>query len=170
MEFVFLWQYISLLGDPYLWSVLAVLFVVFYFMARDDFPKKMKTFREFLKIFIPALIITMVVVQGMKIGFNAERPCTPCESLEISACDPYCPITPSFPSGHSAIIFAFFTSSFLIVRKPSFLALSALPLIVVYSRYVLGVHTLIDIFVGSIIGISISVIVWTFMKRHYISL
>lgn len=146
------------------WVILSILLVALYFVLRHtiwrgEHPEERKILKKFLIVFFVSVIITILVVQGMKYGFNVPRPCIPCTD-GVSECNLYCPDEPSFPSGHSAMIFTLFTSFFLIYRKKHFLPFFIFPALVAYSRVFLGVHTWIDIIVGSAIGIIIPVMVW----------
>ena len=170
-----IWYNNSTLGDPYIWISFALIGFISYYLLREKFPRKMEGFRGFLKVFIPALFFTLVIVQGMKIGFNVERPCTVCLIDEQVFdrlfrlpfnCNPYCPIDPSFPSGHAAAIFVFFTSAFLRIRKHQFYPLFAAPVIIAYARYAINVHTMIDIIVGSSLGIVITILAWGWLKNR----
>ena len=66
----------------------------------------------------------------------------------------------SFPSGHSTTIFALTTSLVLITKTKKYdIFLIATAIIVAYSRVYLSQHFLIDILIGSIIGLIISILV-----------
>ena len=63
----------------------------------------------------------------------------------------------SFPSGHTSAAFVFFTNlAFAFRDKPYAWTLIFPPILVALSRVILAQHFLIDVFVGSWIGLSIS--------------
>ena len=69
----------------------------------------------------------------------------------------------SFPSGHSTAIFTLVTSILLIQKSRKFDILLILTAILVgYSRIYLSQHFLVDVFTGSLIGISVALIVYHF--------
>lgn len=146
------------------WIILSILLVALYFVLRHtvwrgEHPEERRILKRFLIVFLVSIAITVLLVQGMKYGFNVPRPCTPCTD-GATECNPYCSEEPAFPSGHSATIFTLFTSFFLIYRKREFLPFFIFPALVAYSRVFLGVHTWADIIAGSAIGIAIPLGVW----------
>jgi membrane-associated phospholipid phosphatase len=67
----------------------------------------------------------------------------------------------SFPSGHTQLAAAFWTSLALQFRRKWLYAVSAvLVLMVAFSRMYLGVHTLLDVSVGAVLGIA-----WVFVSN-----
>ncbi len=67
----------------------------------------------------------------------------------------------SFPSGHSTSIFALATSLVLIQKNRKYdIPIIIIAILVAYSRMYLSQHFLIDVFVGSLIGVSVSLIVF----------
>jgi membrane-associated phospholipid phosphatase len=75
--------------------------------------------------------------------------------------------TSSFPSGHTASIFALVTilALFTKSKKLSCLYLVA-AILVAYSRIYLSQHFLIDVLAGSFIGVSISIFVYSFFNTR----
>ena len=70
----------------------------------------------------------------------------------------------SFPSGHAAAISALITSLVLIQKTKKFdVFFIVLALTIAFSRVYLSQHFLIDIFFGSIIGVSIALITYLFI-------
>ncbi len=101
------------------------------------------------KIIIPSVLISYGVTFLLKIFFKVPRPCFG----EIG-----CPSTYSFPSGHASVVFAWLTSLFYFKKKKSYLILLPIPLLVIISRVGLGVHTWLDVIVGSAIGTIVGII------------
>jgi len=102
-----------------------------------------------------ALIVTALVVFGIKYTLRRERPRDPAGFVTIKY-DKY-----SFPSGHSARMSAlggalFFFNPFLGI---SLLALAAL---VAAARVVIGIHFVGDVLVGWLLGVlcAIAVLLW----------
>ncbi|MGN6339783.1 MAG: phosphatase PAP2 family protein [Ginsengibacter sp.] len=74
----------------------------------------------------------------------------------------------SFPSGHSATIFALIS----IVAFASKNKLSAIPLLIIgalvgYSRMYLGQHFMVDVTIGSLTGILFAIISWILLYPFY---
>jgi membrane-associated phospholipid phosphatase len=59
------------------------------------------------------------------------------------------------------------TAIYLLMRKPKYLLLYALPVMVGISRIMLGVHTETDVVAGFMLGLSITLVVWGFRKDFY---
>jgi membrane-associated phospholipid phosphatase len=94
-------------------------------------------------------LISGVIIIGMKIGFDRERPFNTYSDINKYSTGG----SPSFPSGHTAMAFAAATSLSLAypewyIIAPSMLYASA----VGYSRMYLGVHYFTDVAAGAIIG------------------
>ena len=67
----------------------------------------------------------------------------------------------SFPSGHATAIFTITTSLVLLTKKSNLdLILISIATLVAFSRVYLSQHFLVDIYTGSIIGVSVSVLVY----------
>lgn len=67
----------------------------------------------------------------------------------------------SFPSGHATCAFALYFSLALIVKKHTLkLLFFVIALIAAYSRIYLSQHFLEDVYVGSIIGVSTSLLIY----------
>jgi len=74
----------------------------------------------------------------------------------------------SFPSGHSTSAFALVSIiAFAVKDKKYALPLLALAALVGYSRIYLGQHFLLDVTVGSVIGVLFSIISWMSFQSFY---
>jgi len=74
----------------------------------------------------------------------------------------------SFPSGHSASVFALFLSLALITRYPFIkIFLLGLAVIVSYSRIYLSQHFLIDVSAGSLIGVLTTLIYYYYHLKYH---
>jgi len=160
------WYFVTLIGEPVFWLILTGVLIVLYFLTRKRLSLKRKGFvKRGLIIFIAGLWITAGVTFALKYSIPIERPCISCNGNQ-SECNPYCSDENSFPSGHSAIIFCVSTYIFLISRKRKFLLLYLIAVFVAFSRYALGVHYPLDIFVGALIGITIPIIVFGIFRKN----
>ena len=171
------WFYLTLLGDPLMWSAIAIAFAVAYLIASPFMSRGYKKkLRRLLLLLLPALFITLAVTYGLKYLTMVARPCVPCPagagiqssvltSEPLEFCNPYCEADYSFPSGHAAAIFAVFTSGLLAFsRKKKYLFLYIIPLLVSYSRLALAVHAPADVLSGALLGIAVPVLVWKIEK------
>lgn len=143
-----IWEILSIFGEGLFWIGIALIFLVYFFIA----PKKMKK-QVFMFSFsvLLAVTISFLVVYGMKAIFKISRPC-----LGL----PDCPENYSFPSGHAAVIFAVATTlAFHYKDKRLGIMLFILGCFVAISRLMIGVHTIEDIIGGSMIGIVIGILV-----------
>jgi membrane-associated phospholipid phosphatase len=156
-----IWYGISLLGTPEMWGAVAGVLVLSYLFLRRR--GKHAKFKGFVFVFVISLFLVFGLVQGLKTLTGVPRPC----GLE----NPHCPpeggyAYSSFPSGHSASGFVVFTSLFLAFRRKKYLPVFVLPLLVAWSRVALGVHTPVDVFAGSIIGLGITLLVWNILRLN----
>ncbi|MBI4181901.1 MAG: phosphatase PAP2 family protein [Candidatus Aenigmarchaeota archaeon] len=147
------WFWATLLGTPEAWFALAVGGGLFYLGYRRHLQHRREV-KAFLEVMIISLLVVFALVQVLKIATDLPRPCGPE--------NPYCRDDPSFPSGHAATGFVFFTALFLYDRKswPLFLV----PVLVAFSRAALGVHTWADVLAGSLIGILLTLGVWRLLR------
>ncbi len=75
----------------------------------------------------------------------------------------------SFPSGHTATAFCMATLIVLAypkIRKPFQLLLFLIAITVAYSRIYLSQHYFLDVYVGSIVGILSSVVIYYYFYDH----
>jgi membrane-associated phospholipid phosphatase len=73
----------------------------------------------------------------------------------------------TFPSGHTTLAFSFFFLLSIFFKKPWLSILFfVLALLVAYSRMYLSMHFLADVWVGSVLGISIAVGVYQLVTYH----
>lgn len=160
---------VTFIGEPELWIALMPLLIILYFVVRFQWPKYRMPMKRFLTVLVPSLAIVLVIMFFIKIEFPVARPCVPCTMIQ-ETCNPYCPANdPSFPSGHATTIFTVFASLWLVQRKRWQLPVFIIPAIVAYSRVALGVHTWIDVAVGSAMGLAVTWLVWREAEKRVFS-
>ena len=165
-----MWVAITLFGDPRLWTLFIIGLTAVHVLLGKRRPvggkavKFRRTSKKFLLLLIPALLITFIGSEGLKLLFQIPRPCVPCPA---QACNPYCPATFSFPSGHTSTITGIVTAMFLILRKRRYLLLYTAVLLVAVSRVVLGVHTWGDVLGGFVFATSATALIWRYRKKLY---
>ncbi len=164
------WAYVTLIGDPVLWSF-AVMLLVGAFLVLDrgyvkmrDARKRCRIIKKFLLLMIPALLLSILGPELIKLAFQVPRPCITCPG---AGCNPYCPPTFSFPSGHTSTITGAVTAFVLLLRRRKYLLAYFVPLLVATSRVILGVHTLEDVVGGFFVGLALTLLVWRFRKKIY---
>ncbi|MFH1978104.1 MAG: phosphatase PAP2 family protein [Candidatus Aenigmatarchaeota archaeon] len=166
------WYIITLIGDPYIWTVLIGVFIFFFLISLDTvfknqkLQKRKKNFKKFVIVLVASLLIAYIAVGGIKAITEIPRPCTPCLTETISACNPFCTEDYSFPSGHSTIAFVIFTSVILASRRKKLIPLFIIPALVAASRVILGVHTISDVVAGSALGFLITFFIWKHVKKR----
>ncbi len=116
-------------------------------------------------------IVPMAVQQSLKAWFEAFRPLKYYNKADwihhLPNWDEL--FHNSFPSGHSEGAFAFFTFlSFLLPKKYKWFGVVffLLALSVCYSRVYLAAHFFEDVYVGSIVGVAISTLVFMLLNRY----
>lgn len=73
----------------------------------------------------------------------------------------------SFPSGHTTCAFALYFSLALFVKRPAFKALFFIvALLAAYSRIYLSQHFFEDVYAGSLIGLSVTIVVYYFVQQN----
>jgi membrane-associated phospholipid phosphatase len=165
-----LWYVITLVGQPEVWLIsTAFVMVAYWFFRKKLSPEKKAAAKKLVTVYILSILLAMGLVFVMKSAIQTERPCVPC-ILQTTGCNPYCSVDNSFPSGHSAAIFAVFSSVYIATRKRKLLPLFVIPFLVAASRYVLGVHNIEDIIAGSLIGVIVPVLVYLVYEKKLKSL
>lgn len=128
--------------DSYLiFIILAVLILSIYLKNKDK-----KTAINFLL----ALILTILLVFFIKLLVARERPFELIEYILGTGVKDY-----SFPSNHTAVIFAMLPFLIKEMRKLKYLWIT-LAVFIGYSRAYFGIHYLSDIIFGALIGLCIS--------------
>jgi len=164
------WYFLTLFGDPAVLSLPVVGLFSLYFLLGKRHPMSARAKRDrriiktLLLLMVPSVIISFAGAELLKLAFQIPRTCIPCPA---PGCSLYCPFTYSFPSGHTATITGFVTAIFLLRRKPKFILLYILPVLVGASRIALRVHTPADVLGGFIFGLCATLVVWRFRKRLY---
>ncbi len=160
-----IWYLITLIGEPEMWMVSTGILLVLYLFLRKKLDNgKKDVVKKGFFVFIVSVWLTLGIVFGLKSVINIERTCIPCEP-PVEGCNPYCPGDSTFPSGHSAVIFAVFSSIYVNIRKKWFAPLFLIPFFVSISRYFLFVHNMIDIVSGTVIGVFIPIIVLALYEK-----
>ena len=162
------WAVVSLIGDPIIWSVMIIGLIIFYLALEKKkgsvIARKRRRLKKFLLLIVPVFLMATLGSESLKLVFQVPRPCIPCPA---EGCNVYCPVTYSFPSGHTMVMTGIVTAIYLLMRKPKYLLLYALPVMVGISRIMLGVHTETDVVAGFMLGLSITLVVWGFRKDFY---
>jgi membrane-associated phospholipid phosphatase len=167
------WVVISVMGDPRIWGVIGSLIAAFYVLLRvfcpDDWLEGDRHWiKVFSLVFSLSLLTTLFAVYAIKTTVGIERPCTPCTSPEMSACNPYCDFDgwdSSFPSGHAATAFVGPALIYLMFRRRWLLSLFGISFFVALSRIAMGVHTPTDVAVGAAMGFAITGAFWRIRAR-----
>lgn len=127
------------------WLILPVLFILAFVRLR------------YVIMAAGAFLIAVIINDTLKFAVGAPRPAEVFQQLHqtlyfVPGVDIY--HWNSFPSGHSAISFCLFCVLALISSKKALkFILFLLPLLVAYSRMYLSEHFLIDVYVGSFVGV-----------------
>jgi len=123
----------SLFADYYLYIILPLSLILFY-----------KRFgRKKVASLVLGLLLLYLSVPYLKELFHQSRPCN--ELLKVS-----CPMDYSFPSGHTAVAFAF---AFFSIGTAAFPFYYMSAFLIAVSRVYLGVHVFNDVVGGVVIGI-----------------
>jgi membrane-associated phospholipid phosphatase len=160
----------TVLGDPLLLTVTVLALLLLYFAVHKGYVKhkailKHRAFlRAFLAIAVPALALTLLGTETLKLVFQVPRPCIPCPG---AGCSIWCPFTFSFPSSHASGTAAIATALYLVWKRKWRVAVYAFPAVVCASRIALGVHTIQDVTAGFLFGVVVTVIVWKYGKAAY---
>lgn len=134
-------------------------------------PQQYRNGRFFLLLVFTQLL-PFLVVQGIKLLINAPRPSVVFGDADwfhrIAGLDLHTQL--SFPSGHSAGAFACFTLlSILLPAGKSFwgILFFVLAFLVAYSRMYLGQHFFEDVYVGSLVGTLLCVLLYVSWVRIF---
>jgi undecaprenyl-diphosphatase len=141
---------------------IVILALALYFVLYFIFSKNKKTvFSDFIFCFISATI-ALTVSMLIKEAFMIERP------FVASGVEPlFLPFDPySFPSSHSAVFFAISACLFFLKKKIWSLFFVA-SFLIATARVLSGVHTFYDCFVGALLGIFISYIIYRFLIKFF---
>lgn len=175
------------LGDVFFkyYSMLAELPIYLFAII----PLFFRKYRWWTAFYATSEIIAVLLIQSVKFIFNMPRP------ARFFGVDKIGDIVPlvdgvnlheaySFPSGHTSAFFVFFTACALLVnyyysRKPiqrsgacrCLHALALISLLIMaavggYSRIYLSQHFLMDVFVGSAVGITVPCLTFRYVLRH----
>jgi len=123
----------SLFVDSYAYLVLPLSVILFYKQVG----------RKRIASLALSLLFLFLLVTSAKLLFHESRPCN--EYLKVS-----CPMDYSFPSGHTAVAFAF---AFFALGTGAFPFYYTSAFLVALSRIYLGVHSLNDVVGGVVVGI-----------------
>lgn len=145
---------ISILLDQYTYHLLFLLAGAFYFVFPDVQKSRLR-----LAAFLISLVLVSAAVFSLKAAAQHPRPCVEDPGLLRA---PYCPEDYSFPSGHTALAFAFVGASLGTRLFPPFLILS---IIIALSRIYLGVHSLSDVMAGMVIGLASYYVAAAWLRR-----
>lgn len=150
------WETITIFGDVQFWVGAALTALILLFAI----PKKHRKYIAwFVFLVLPAVIISYGVGQVLKLIFKIPRPC-----IDLSSC----PGGFSFPSQHATVIFAATTVlAFYCRNKKLGILFLILSILVAISRLMLGFHRVEDVFVGSIIGMIVGVLVQKAYRNYH---
>lgn len=164
------WAAVTLLGDPRLSTIVVLGLTALYFLIWKLrlLGKEGSRFRIWLKryllLIIPALGLTFLGTELLKLLFQVQRPCVMCPAI---ACNPYCHPTFSFPSGHAATITGIVTALYLLLRNRKYIVIYALPILVAVSRVALGVHNAVDVIAGFAFGLCMTLLIYRYRRKIY---
>ena len=164
------WAAVTLIGDPVVWAgAVATLTVLYFAMGKGyvrfgNVRKNRHMLKKFLLLVIPAIMVSLLGSEALKLVFQVPRPCIPCPA---EGCNIYCPPTFSFPSAHSATTAGIATALFLLLRKRKYALIYVFPLLIAASRVALDVHTVPDVVGGFFVGLLLTLLVWRYRKRIY---
>ena len=171
------WVAASAVGAPEVWIFTPMILLFLYLFVRKLRPDAFyrKPLKAFLLILIPSMIIVLGGTYLTKLTFPVERPCVVCVELEQpEGCNPYCEANASFPSGHAGAILTAFTALLFVLnrrkilnRRKRYLTIFIIPALVLASRVILGVHTMIDVVAGALLGIGVTAIIWSLARKRF---
>jgi undecaprenyl-diphosphatase len=153
MELTAIWQIFSIFGSVTFWLGATLGAIIIYVLL----PKETKKYASWY-VFgaLPAVVISWLIVEGLKFLFQIPRPCIGFE----------CPAGYSFPSGHAAVIFAAMTVATIHSKSRKLDAtFIGLALLVALSRFFLGFHRIEDVIVGGAIGFLVGYLIYKNYKN-----
>ncbi len=130
-------------GTGYAWLLIAGALIVLHFLRIVFVPMQ----SEFLRA-LPAAGAAYLICIVLKRLVNRRRPPHAIPGYKPLARNPSCG---SFPSGHAAAAFAFFTA-LLLLGHPAAWFVFTWAVLVCFSRFYLGVHFPTDILAGAGLG------------------
>ena len=146
----YIFYFFTFLGDGFFVVGLAIILLFF---------KK----RKLCLLIISSYLLSGAIAQTMKYYFEEARPSvyTGLESYQYFIDNVSLHNFHSFPSGHTASGFALAgILAFSFKNKKIELTLLAIAILIGYSRIYIGQHFLIDVLVGSFIGVVSAIICW----------
>jgi dolichol kinase len=141
------WRVITEIGNPFIWSIVTAVFVVYYSSLPDY---KRKGIHWLLTLFFPAIFFSYSITFGLKNIFKIFYPFS------------------SFPSGHTTVAFAIASAIFLKFKRKKHLLFFILSLLIAYSRIVLGFHTFYDVVGGMVAGTLSTLIFFKIFYRKFL--
>ncbi|HNU96830.1 MAG TPA: phosphatase PAP2 family protein [Candidatus Portnoybacteria bacterium] len=134
-------EFIKMFFAEYLIYIIGVVLVILFFIKKN----RLMVISSIITVFLSRIVIT----EPLKRILNITRPNG----------EPF-----SFPSGHSAIVFAIAMAVFYFNKKWGIIAF-VLAILVGIGRVWIGVHRPIDILAGALIGILSGIIVNKFVIK-----
>jgi len=149
-----MWKFFSMFGDIQYWIGIGISTLLIYQILPKTSKKKITWI---IFILLPAVLFSYQLTYVLKLWFQIPRPCSGM---------PNCPSTYSFPSGHSAVIFAFaFVSCMNVKKKEIYVFTIPLAFVVALSRVFLNYHTYVDIVAGASVGVFCGYLMAILYKR-----
>lgn len=166
-----MWYTVSAFGMAELWAGISLGLVVLYLVLRQtawrhqtQHTRNRIVLKRVALLLLVSLTLTYLLTFALKVGIQQDRPCIVCEFENQEGCNPYCPHSYSFPSGHASIIFSAAAVGFLLIRRKEALLLFVPAFIVAYSRLELGVHLPAEVAAGALLGTVCTFVVWKILK------
>jgi undecaprenyl-diphosphatase len=135
-------DFIGIFFADYLIYIIGIVLIVLFFIKKN----RLMVISSAVSVFLSRIVIT----EPLKRIINTTRPNG----------EPF-----SFPSGHSAIVFAIAMAIFYFNKKWGIVAF-VLAILVGISRVYVGVHWPIDILAGALVGILSGIIVHLLIKPN----
>lgn len=145
--------------------------ILLYFFAKQRISKTDASKTKLMLLAILAQIFATTVIHMLKFVFGRMRPYY---FLSQNVSNPFTYFNfgkdfVSFPSGHSAGVWALITCLIIIFKDNKYSPLLVIPgVLVSISRPILSMHFLSDIFVGGLLGIVLSATAMRFLIRNYL--